>query len=116
MKLHNSINNKHFENLFLANWTNILNYKQILAALLEHVQLNKDSLKAINENDLPKKSVQITISYAKLHNEFMTLWFDFTIPYDNEIAVGTVETQLFLNGELRVVNLIGHRFIQHPKS
>lgn len=117
MNLQNIIDYKQFESLFLANWTNILNYKKVIAFVLEQAQLNKNKFKEVIETDLPKKSIQITISYAKLQVDGITLWFDFTIPTDEEdtfqISVGTVETLLSFSGELKVVNIIGNRFVNY---
>jgi len=104
------INTEKLEKILLKHWADFLNYKQLMAFTLEVVRDNKTSLTVQAESDLPEKSVQIVLSRFELVRFGFVLWIDFTVPNDNEIAVGTVEAFLSNTGELRLRRIDGHLF------
>lgn len=107
----NLINGQNLENLLIANWAKFLDFKQIIAFTLNCVRDNKDSLQTVLEDELPEKNVQVTISRFELYPDGFVIWIDYTVPYENTIAVGTVESKLNLNGELIPLNTIGTLFV-----
>jgi len=86
--------------------------KQLIAFTLLNVRDKKDSFQEIKEKDeLPKKNIQVTLSRFEPCSDGFTVWIDYTVPQENEIIVGTVETILNLNGDLTLLNIIGTRFV-----
>ena len=108
----NIINKQNLEKLLMSKWTTFMDSKQVIAFTLLTVRNQKDSFQIVQEEEnLPEKNIQITISRFEPCPEHFTVWIDFTVPHENEIVVGTVETKLKLNGDLNLLNIVGTRFV-----
>tara|TARA_Y100000034_G_scaffold106329_3_gene134968 strand:- start:2229 stop:2576 length:348 start_codon:yes stop_codon:yes gene_type:complete len=111
----NIIDNRKLENILIRSWAEILNARKMIAFALECVRDNKSELDVVMEPDLPQKSVQVLISRFHIIPSGFEVWVDYTIPADDEIAVGTIECHLSNAGNLQATNIIGNRFVkQYP--
>ncbi len=106
------------ENILLANWANFLNPNEVMKFTLSCVRDNVNTFLVMEESELPKKSVQILVSrFNILEENGFQLWIDFTVPKNDEILVGTVEAYLEKLNNLKLISVVGNRFIkQLPKS
>ena len=110
------------ENLLLANWADVLNPNEVMKFTLSCVRDNADTFPTMEESELPKKSVQISVSNFEHTTTGYKIWIDFTVPKNNELLVGTVETYFNLDptsycGPVSGTRVIGNRFVvkQPPK-
>jgi len=110
--MNNIINKQNLEKLLVSKWTTFMDSKQIIAFTLLAVRNHRDSFQTIQEeNELPGKNTQVTISRFEPHPDGFLIWIDYTVPHFNEIVVGTVEAKLKLDGDLDLLNTIGTRFV-----
>lgn len=82
------------ENLLLKNWANFLDSRELINFTLKCVRDNINSLKKIQEESLPERGVQITLSKFELTPNGFLLWIDFTVPNKNSLSLGTIEAIL----------------------
>ncbi len=108
----NIINNRKLEKILIKYWTEIIDARKMIVFTLKYVRDNKEKLNIVEEPDLPQKSVQVLISRFHIIPSGFQIWVDYTIPSDDEIAVGTLECNLSNSGNLRVANMIGNRFLK----
>ena len=107
----NLINKQNLEKLLISKWTSFMDSRQLIAFTLLNVRDKRDDFQVIKEDDeLPKKNVQVTIERFEPCEDGFVVWIDYTVPHENEIIVGTIETNLTLNGNLTLSNIIGTRF------
>lgn len=105
------INKQKLEELLTAHWAEILDVRKLIA----HVMLNvRDAdLKTFEEDNLPEKGVEITITRFTIQNDGFLLWIDFTIPKERGFAIGTCEAHLSNSGILNTTQVVGHLLKQH---
>ncbi len=108
--MQNVINKQKMEQLLVSKWTEFLDYKKIMAFVM--VSVRDHEFPIYEEEDLPKKGVEITMTRCSPFDNGFLLWLDFTVPKNNGFAIGTIETQLSLSGNLNLVRIIGHALKQ----
>lgn len=106
------INNEKLEKILTALWTDFLDYRKVIAFIMASVRDNINNLPVHQEDDLPKKGVEIAISRFSIKNGGFLLWIDFTIPRESGFAIGTCECHLSNLGELQLKKIVGQILIK----
>lgn len=94
------------EEVLKNNWTKYINYKLLMNYIVNAVPLyapNWAILKQFKKNQGNK----ITISKINLLNDSILLWVDFEVPYQNSVALGTIEIAMKLNGAFETTHISG---------
>lgn len=108
----NSVIKKNsLERILLANWTSILDFQKIILFTTQVVRDYND-FPVFEEDEIPKKGVQISLTRFTVLNHAFLIWIDYTVPKDFGFVIGTCEAILDLSGNLTLKNLIG----QHLKQ
>jgi hypothetical protein len=68
---------------------------------------DKDDFPVHEEDELPNKGVEITISRFSIKENGFLLWIDFTVPQPNGFAIGTCEITLSNTGSLNLIRTVG---------
>jgi hypothetical protein len=105
--MQNVIDKQKMEQLLISKWTEFLDYKKVMAFVMVSVR-DHDDFPTYEEDDLPRKGVEITVTRCSPFDNGFLLWLDFTVPKSGGFAIGTIEAQLSLTGDLTVDRIIGH--------
>ncbi len=82
-----------------------------MAWVMKVVRANLDTnFIVVVDTDFTNRGTQITVSNCQLQRDRFLLWIDFTIPYDKNVAVGTIEALLAFNGDLSVKDVSGNLY------
>jgi hypothetical protein len=100
------IDNLKLEKLLVANWANFLDQKRVIAYTLMCVQNHKFD-KVIETHKKLLLNTKITVSLFQLKKHGFNIWIEYSIPIEQNVAIGTVELSLSNNGELGHVQTIG---------
>ena len=87
MKL--TLEKKSLEKTLLANWTTILDAREIIRLVSEITSKNLKSQHQINK---------VTLSRFELVNDYFLIWIEYECKKEN--INGTIECHLYLNGEI----------------
>lgn len=101
------INKEKLEKILIAFWTDILDYRKVIAFVMASVRDNIKNLPEYQEDNLPQKGVETTISRFSIKSGGFLLWIDFTVPRENGFAIGTCECHLSNLGELQLQKIVG---------
>lgn len=89
------------EEILVAQWSAFINPAKLIVWTMKTVRARLDtSFIVVNDADFSNRGTQITVSRCQLKPGCFLLWIDFTIPFDDKVAVGTVETRLGFDGSL----------------
>jgi hypothetical protein len=109
------IDNLKLEKLLVANWANFLDQKKLIAFTLMCVQNHEfGSVVETHKKLLP--NIKVTVSLFQLKTHGFNIWIEYSIPIEQNVAVGTVELSLCNSGELSHVQTIGTLFKLLPVS
>ncbi len=99
------------EELLVANWTSFMDYSKLMAFVLKCVRdnVNKD-FSILTQSSVKRKGVQITLSRFQLVENGFIVWVDFSVPHENNVAVGTSELHLSPSGTLTHMRTLGNLF------
>ena len=111
----NIIDNSKLEKLLIANWANILDQKKLIAYTLMCVQ-NHEFRKVAETSKKLMHNVKITVSRFELKEHGFNLWIEYSIPIEQNIAIGTVELFLSNCGDVNNIQTIGTLFKLLPVS
>lgn len=109
----NMVNVEKLEEILVAQWAAFINPVKLMAWTMETVRANLDShFIVVSDADFSNRGTQITLSRCSLREDRpgLSLWIDFTVPYDGKTAVGTVAANLANDGSLKVVEVSGHLY------
>lgn len=109
------IDNSKLEKILIANWANFLDQKKLIAYTLMCVQNHKFGKETKTSKKL-MHNVKITVSQFKLKEHGFNLWIEYSIPIEQNIAIGTVELFLSNCGDLNNIQTIGTLFKLLPAS
>jgi len=104
--MQNVIDKDKLERLLTSKWAEFLDFKKIMAFVMVNVR-DHDEFPVYEEETLPQKGVEITVTRFTLLDNGFLLWLDFTVPKDNGFAIGTLETHLNFEGDLIPVRIVG---------
>lgn len=113
----NMVNVGKLEEILVAHWAGFINPTKLMAWSMQQVRANLDTnFIVVSDADFTNRGNQITVSRCQLQTEGFLLWIDFTIPYDGNVAVGTVEAILGFNGSLTKENVTGNLYCKPRMS
>lgn len=101
------INKTNIERLLASNWSSILDRDTVLVEVL----------KSIRDTDLPKievtslpgqRGMQLSLSRFEIGPQGYTLWIEFKVPDENQVAVGTLELEVSHSGTINKRESAGH--------
>lgn len=99
-----------FEQLLIKNWATFIDYKRLIAYLLECAR--DTDFPVIQQKNLQVKGTQLKISRFQPEENGFIVWVEFSILVSNtEVIVGTTELFLATSGEASVKQTVGNRFI-----
>jgi hypothetical protein len=105
---------RKLEELLVANWAHVLDAKRVMALVLQCVR--DAQLPHVEEDEVPLKGSQVSISRFEWHQEGFLVWVDFSVPVaGGSMAVGTTELVLTPGGEARHRNTIGSVFVRRVR-
>lgn len=97
------------EKLLVANWTQFLDSTRLMAFVLQKLQENAGRLDIITSQSIKSKGIKITLSRFHPSGNGFLIWIEFNAPVvPNRFAEGTMELFLSLDGQLKLLNLIGN--------
>lgn len=108
------------EELLQSRWAEILNCNTVLRIISQQVKDIK--FKIINQDNIPPKQSKITVSFFKFCKfpdsdiEYFEICFEFTVPKDKGIVIGTVIYDLYLNGNFIFKKIYGTHFVPQTTS
>ena len=98
------------EELLIKNWTNILDAKKIIAAVLRDAAAASDTFNIVTEGEKPERNMlRVGVSRFEVTTRGFLLWAEFAVPRPNGSQVGTAEYLLGLDGTLRLLDVRGTR-------
>tara|TARA_Y100000296_G_C4961894_1_gene151410 strand:- start:161 stop:487 length:327 start_codon:yes stop_codon:yes gene_type:complete len=103
------IDNLKLEKLLVANWANFLDQKKLIAYTLMCVS-NHEFGQSVETDGKLLPNVKITISHFQLKKDGFNLWIEYSIPMEQNVAIGTVELRLSNGGDLSHIQTIGTLF------
>jgi hypothetical protein len=103
----NILKTTKLENILLSKWTEFLDVRKLLAFIMKSVRDTKDLIE-IEEETLPQKNTELTLSKFSINQNGFLIWADFTIPKEKGFAIGTCEICLNNNGNLKLIRCVGH--------
>ena len=107
----NMVNVEKLEEILVAHWAGFINPTKLMAWTMQQVRANLDTnFIVVSDADFSNRGTQITVSRCNPQSSSFLLWIDFTIPYDGNVAVGTVATNLTFDGHLTVENISGNLY------
>jgi hypothetical protein len=101
------------EKLLLTNWTKFIDYQKLIIFVTQTVR-DYNNFPIFEEDELPEKGVQITLTRFSILNNKFILWIDFTVPKQLGFVIGTCETTLELSGKMYLQNLVGQHLMIKP--
>ena len=111
----NIIDNLKLEKILIANWANFLDQKKLIAYTLMCVQNHKFS-KEVETRKKLLPNIKITVSNFKLKKHGFNIWIEYSVPIEQNVAIGTVELSLYNSGDLCHIQTIGTLFKLLPIS
>ena len=107
------LNNNKLEQLLLKNWANILDVTQLLSFVMSEVR-DAENFEIIEEDNLPNKPVEITLSRFHFTKDGFVIWVDFTIPQPKGFSIGTLEALISpIENKLTTLKIAGQVLKQH---
>ena len=109
----NVVNVEKLEEILVAHWAGFINPTRLLAWTMQTVRARLDTnFIVVSDADFSNRPTQITVSRCQPGKQQpgLLVWIDFTFPYDDNVAVGTVEAFLGFNGTLTVENISGNLY------
>lgn len=107
----NMVNVEKLEEILVAHWAGFINPTKLMAWTMQQVRANLDTnFIVVSDADFSNRGTQITVSRCKPQHAGFLLWIDFTIPYDGNVAVGTVAANLAFNGNMTWENITGNLY------
>lgn len=100
------LNVDKLEQLLLKSWAEILNVRKILAFVMTEARDTNDFM-VVEEDDLPNKSVELTLSRFHLTKDGFLIWADFTVPRPQGFAIGTSEFFISFQGNIKPIRTVG---------
>jgi hypothetical protein len=97
---------KKVEEVLQQTWTKYIDYKFLLNFIINAVPLYASNWPTI----MQYKKIQgnkISISKVTLLENEILFWIDFEVPLDNCLSTGTVEISSNLNGNSKVIQIVG---------
>ncbi len=99
------------EELLVANWTQFIETNKLMAFVLEAVRDRvRSDFTVVAQSSVGRKGVQITMSRFQLVADGFILWVDFSVPHEDNTAVGTSELHLSPTGTLSHIRTLGSLF------
>lgn len=105
----NLIDNTKLEKLLLANWSNFLDQKKLIAYTLTCVRDYKFN-QVVKTNKKHSTNIKVKLSHFQIKNNGFNLWVEYSIPINQNTAIGTVELLLSNSGKLSHIQTIGTLF------
>lgn len=97
----NMISVDKLEEVLVAHWSTFINPTKLIVWTMKEVRARLDtSFIVVNDADFSNRGTQITVSRCQLKPGCFLVWVDFTIPFDDKVAVGTIEARLGFDGSL----------------
>lgn len=107
----NIISVDKLEEILVAHWSAFINPNKLIVWTMQTVRARLDTnFIVVNDADFSNRGTQITVSRCQLRPGYFLLWVDFTIPFDDKVAVGTVEARLGFDGSLAVEAASGNLY------
>ena len=107
------LKSEKLEGLLVAHWTSFLDTAKLMAFVLACVRDNvRSNFSVVAQKMGGRKGVQITISRFQLAVDGFILWVDFSVPLEDNVAVGTSELHLSPAGTLSHIKTLGSLFSQ----
>ena len=103
--MENVIKTEKLEQMLIKFWAEFLDYRKVITFVTMSVRDNEFPI--FEEDSLPQKNVEISISRFALKNDGFLLWLDFTVPKETGFVVGTCEATLKNSGELILNQILG---------
>ena len=98
------------EQVLLSNWTEFVNRSELIKFTLEQARDNKYPTRESGTS--PKNHVQISVT--KICLDTMELWFEFSVPQEDGVLVGTHICSFSFRGKLNLKDSLGTKLKQHP--
>lgn len=109
----NMVSVEKLEEILVAQWAGFINPTKLMAWTMQQVRANLDTdFIVVTDADFSNRGTQITVSRCQLRSGGFLLWIDFTIPYEGNIAVGTVEALLDFYGKLTKESVTGNLYVK----
>lgn len=108
------LNVKSLEEIFQREWSNFLDYMQLMRIILSDVRDNK--FKEIKQDAIPPKQTKISITKTILNeneNSIFDFWVEFSIPKNKGVVIGTNIYALNKDGTLSLKESFGTYFEQN---
>lgn len=107
------MNVEKLEEILVANWASFINPTKLMAWVMLKTRENLDThFIVVSDADFSNRASQITVSRCQLLtvSPGFLLWIDFTLPYDGNVAVGTIEAFVSISGQLTVSQVTGNLY------
>jgi hypothetical protein len=102
---------KKLEELLATNWSKFISYKTFLDIVANNIPLYAPNWSTIQSS----RSIKVkTINFSKFEitkNNLIKIWANFEIPFENKIAVGTMEVLCDLNGNYEISRAVGNFYL-----
>ena len=103
--MENVINNEKLDLLLKKHWADFLDYRKVMAFVMVCVRDNDFPIHI--EENLPQKTVEITVSRFATKDDGFLIWMDFTVPRESGFTTGTCEAHLTNTGNLKLNRILG---------
>lgn len=101
------INKNGIEKLLASHWSAALDRDMVLVEVLKSIRDN--DLPTIEVASLPEqKGMQVSTSRFEIGPQGYTLWVEFRVPNNKQVAVGTLELEVSHSGVIQRRETTGH--------
>jgi len=103
----------NLEHLLQAHWTEFLDKNLLIKNCLEYCRnfCINGNYKILKQEKIPPLQLKLSITNILLAENALELWVEFSIPYENDVVIGTLIMELNLNGKIKIKQSYGTRFV-----
>ena len=103
------LNKEKLADVLTQNWTKFIDYRALMSLAINSVQLYAKNWSLLEDNK-KRNGNKITISKTSIKQNKMILWLEFEVQIDKNVAIGTIELAMDLEGNLQINQTVGNIF------
>lgn len=107
MKSNDFFKKEKLEEILIANWPSFFDGSRLMNFILEKVNENIHNLAIVSGYETKFKGNKITISRFFWNSTHFNIWIEFTVALNSQIIEGTSEVNLYFDGEIEHIHMIG---------
>jgi hypothetical protein len=105
------IEKKKLEQLLATNWSKFISYKTAIDIIANNILLYAPNWSTI-QSTKPKQLKTLNFSKFEIQeNSTIKIWINFEIPFENKLAIGTLEALIDIAGNYKITSVSGNFYV-----